>query len=262
MRILRFCALGDTAGMKELTQNRRKAFGFGVAVAAVLALPVAAIANSELKYDPAGWKPEYLELIDQSGSYLAAGWQQNIILTPPPGHKDTLAEVDEIIRLKPLRADYQQEILAQRHDMVFTFFAALDLSIEDNPKTEFLLKTTLREVALVTMHFKHHYSRARPWQYTDEIAPTIKPPGHPAYPSGHSTESHTLAIILSDIYPEKQSLLLAVADQISLNREIAGVHYKSDSVAGEILAPQIVKSLKSNTDYMKILTEARTSLLN
>lgn len=248
--------------MMEITRTWRKAYGFGAAFVATFALPVIAFASSELVYDPAGWKSEYLELLEQPATYLAADWKHTITLAPPPGHDDTMVEVDEIIRLKPLRADYQEEILDQRHDMVFTFFEALNLNVDDNPRTELLLKATLREVALVTMHFKNQYSRARPWQYTDEIAPTISPPGHPAYPSGHSTESHTLALILSDIYPDKKSLLLAVADQISLNREIAGVHYKSDSVAGEILAPQIVRLLKDNSDYLNILSEAKTSLLN
>jgi hypothetical protein len=80
-------------------------------------------------------------------------------------------------------------------------------------------------------------------------------PGHSSFPSGHATQAHLMALCVNAIFTRlstpvggnppnwtpanadvmKQNLT-ALALRIRRNREIAGLHFKSDSEAGEALA--------------------------
>ena len=80
--------------------------------------------------------------------------------------------------------------------------------------------------------------------------PPIQVPGHSSFPSGHATQAHLIAecakLVLST--PVKAALsadLDALAGRIARNREIAGLHYRSDSTAGSNLAVAILGILNS-----------------
>jgi len=60
-------------------------------------------------------------------------------------------------------------------------------------------------------------------------------PRHPAYPSGHSTYSGAASEILSFFFPDYRAELDRLADNIGVARLWAGVHWRSDHVAGNQL---------------------------
>ncbi|HYH81392.1 MAG TPA: vanadium-dependent haloperoxidase [Longimicrobium sp.] len=60
-------------------------------------------------------------------------------------------------------------------------------------------------------------------------------PRHPAYPSGHSTYSGAASEILSFFFPDYRADLDRLADNIGIARLWAGVHWRSDHVAGNRL---------------------------
>ena len=69
-----------------------------------------------------------------------------------------------------------------------------------------------------------------------------------AFPSGHATESHLIARLLGIVLPDKhpaRPLLLPLAHRIAINREVMGLHYRSDSEAGELLAEMTLKDALS-----------------
>jgi hypothetical protein len=120
-------------------------------------------------------------------------------------------------------------------------------------------KLLLREIANYALaqttdllfQLKAFYNRARPWNC---CGPAVLPvftrahgdfyyPGHPSYPSGHSTQAHTVAGIFSWIYSNSSAGLLAVADRIARNREIGGLHFESDSAAGKLIGAQFSAAL-------------------
>ena len=82
----------------------------------------------------------------------------------------------------------------------------------------------------------------------NSIIPTIDPPQHPSYPSGHSIQSYFIAYILSEKYPDKRQYFINVATKIAVNREYAGVHYESDTKFGKLVAQKIFKYF-SNSRY-------------
>jgi hypothetical protein len=99
------------------------------------------------------------------------------------------------------------------------------------------------------------YRRARPAQLDSRLKPVFKGPrsvagdqtgklypGHPSFPSGHSTMAHTLSKLLDKLGAATEETE-KVARALAFNRELAGVHYRSDSAAGEYLADAIVTQM-------------------
>jgi acid phosphatase (class A) len=70
-----------------------------------------------------------------------------------------------------------------------------------------------------------------------------------SHPSGHATGGMTYALVLAEMFPEHKDALIARGEQIGEDREVAGVHYPSDVVAGRKIAKEIVKRLLANPDF-------------
>ena len=102
------------------------------------------------------------------------------------------------------------------------------------------------------MHYKWIYQRMRPSQVSPALMPPINPPGHAAFPSGHATESMLMALLLEKVMPVAASAppppipspapvpapwspLQMMAQRVARNREVIGLHYRSDSEAGRVL---------------------------
>ena len=112
-----------------------------------------------------------------------------------------------------------------------------------------VLKAANLIATVYQMHWKEVYNRARPTQVCPALFPPIAVPGHASYPSGHSTQAHLLALCLGDVFaalpagqPSPAALIAdldVLARRITRNREIAGLHFPSDSKAGETLAKAI-----------------------
>jgi hypothetical protein len=98
--------------------------------------------------------------------------------------------------------------------------------------------------------FKVHYNRARPWNCCGDALSPLFPkghdlyPGHPAYPSGHSTQVHTVAFLLASCRPDWVGTVLQVAARVALNRELAGLHFPSDSASGRRLGAAFADAIE------------------
>lgn len=110
---------------------------------------------------------------------------------------------------------------------------------------------------------KKFYDRVRPSILSKELVkykiisqqiyPWIKLPTHPAYPSGHATQSRFCAEVLSNYYPQFRECFEKASEEISVNREIAGLHYRSDTIAGYKLAKYLAKLYldNNNTNFIE-----------
>ena len=110
------------------------------------------------------------------------------------------------------------------------------------------LMNTMSDLALVpVMHFKKAFARARPNQLEPRIEPLIEVPGHASYPSGHATQNFLVAHLLSEVIGDDAELIarvFAIARRVAENREYAGLHYASDTRAGEELAREIFPTMR------------------
>ena len=150
---------------------------------------------------------------------------------PPNDSMETHFELEEVKKKRNnLSNERQKEI-----DNELYLHGILDLYSVTKEERSKIVTIIRNEIDPVIMYMKHKYNRARPYHLDPSIIPSISPPKHPSYPSGHSTQSFYIAYQLSKMRPDKHNEYMEIANSIAENREYAGVHYKSDSDYGKIL---------------------------
>ena len=157
--------------------------------------------------------------------------------------KDTKKELKHLIDLQKIRTKYDvidiNNEKSLKYIMIHRFKASVDEIYNINIFMEYILLP-------IIFYIKNKNNRVRPSYLTTKLKPCIQNPGHPSYPSGHSLQAYIIAHILSDKYPHKKTKLFLIADKISKNREIAGVHYSSDTEYGKYLAEKLFILFKQN----------------
>ncbi len=101
---------------------------------------------------------------------------------------------------------------------------------------------------IIVAHYKDKYQRVRPHIADPRINPVVPVPNHYAYPSGHALQSYLIAYGLIDVMGDNGEHViefLDLADDITFNREYAGVHYASDSEAGKRIARLVFPFLRT-----------------
>ena len=107
------------------------------------------------------------------------------------------------------------------------------------------IQKILKESSKTILQLKYYYNRPRPKQIAEYYGmkefknvnlPSMK---SPSYPSGHSTQGHLVALILSQKYPKHYEKFRKLANMISASRMVGGAHYPSDCKFGEKVAMYI-----------------------
>jgi hypothetical protein len=103
---------------------------------------------------------------------------------------------------------------------------------------ERLITTVADLTSEIGLRYKDRFDVLRPHELDARIQPFIAVPWHASYPSNHAFQSRAIALIISRTIPEHPGIpaLFRSCDDIARNREWAGVHYPSDSAAGQELA--------------------------
>ena len=172
----------------------------------------------------------------------------------PPYANNSVETSAELSLLKEYQfertADDVLKIEAEAFD-----WPGLDLSpsvaVDENVRNEVaeLIISTIVELEYFLYQEKLRFARPRPTQLSLELKPAIKVPGHPAYPSGHGGESAIAAMVLGYIDPVRKKQYRKSASDIGHRREIAGLHYPSDTKAGVDLAEQVFQKLLTVEAY-------------
>lgn len=208
------------------------------------------------------WDPILLQKSKRDVHYIP-NWKEKIILPKPPQNnsREIEEEIALLISYKSLRTEEKITEIKNQDNFETIQFGGRLMSEYFNsalfPETSKLLKQSFEDITTIELAYKEIFNRVRP-TYLDSRVDTVIPiPGHPAYPSGHSTQIHFMAYVLSELEPGQKDNLLREAENVAKNREIAGVHYPSDSKAGEILAREFIAELKKNPEFMTQLEKAR-----
>jgi PAP2 superfamily len=178
-------------------------------------------------------------------------------LPPPPATNALICtELHHLHQLRPLRAHHWRDIHAEKQIRNFTF-DGVRLGAEplrySLPVTLKLLSHVLYLSEPLLYIAKLRFDRVRP-SFVDPVLTTVLPvPRHPAFPSGHAYQATVVAEILSQLSPSRRSSFIADALRIATNREIAGLHYSSDSIAGARLARDFVKNLCGQDWFQQIM---------
>lgn len=211
----------------------------------------------------AKWDQYYLDQTKQESTFVP-NWRQVIVLPPPPANTSSRTN-EELTLLRSYRDTLRtpervKNILVEADPATTKFgdFMITDyLDAKKFPATAAALNPVWKDFSVVVFSMKQKYDRVRPSVLDVSLAPIIAVPGHPAYPSGHSSQAHFLAYFLGELMPDKAKAFEARADEIAINREIAGFHYQSDTKAGQMLARQYMDILLNNPEFRARLQTAR-----
>ena len=81
-----------------------------------------------------------------------------------------------------------------------------------------------------------------------------------SYPSGHSTESMVLALVLAELLPAQHDAILEHARLMGWHRVQIARHYPTDIYAGRVLAQAIVKQFKKSEVFQKDFAAAKAEV--
>jgi hypothetical protein len=167
-------------------------------------------------------------------------------------------EIEELVRLIEYRPGVLSEALMQRDNMLDYWRAILSFSRNSHPATFELARAALKVAQFMAVRFKRKYDFPRPSQLSPALMPPIDPPGHASYPSGHATESYLLSAVMKLVMPkEAHAPLDRMAERVARNREVLGLHYPRDSMAGEVLAERALPFFLACKTVTALIKEAK-----
>lgn len=220
---------------------------------------------ADAPFPEANWDPTILEMYEEGPVLLPAGSDMQV--APPPANTsaETQADLDAMRRYEThLRTPEQLALIDLEHTVGKPYLAfeknGLFVSAS-NADTVDLLDMALRDTSYFVVKYKRDFMRIRPNGLAPDLNLVFDNPGHPAYPSGHATQGYMTALVLSLVDPEHEAQYKAMGFDVGLRREIAGVHYPSDSVAGRKLAQAILDELIEVPAFKAQLEKAKASFV-
>lgn len=234
------------------------------------------------KFGPGDWSPDWLSwlvLIEFSGG----GWKGapdafdkeqkkknpeykgvfGALLKPSSSLEEEIAKLVEYAEDE--RPDALGEILAQDGDFVAEFQNLLAVAPASYPATRALLAAAGLVGGFIGLHYKWEFNRPRPSQVAPALRPPLPLPGHGSFPSGHALQAWMMAMAASEARgagPKGKkgtiaSALFTLAGRIARNREIAGLHYPSDSEASKELARCMYPLLREGPHFGELMKAAQ-----
>jgi len=198
-------------------------------------------------------------------NYLPADKPDVIALLAPPPLPDSseqtadMAEVRAVCHTAPSN-DVAIAFTEKKFD-IFNFTPAIGPFFVPGkfPKTEAFFHRVQHDAETVTDHSKDFYKRPRPYVLDPSLA-SGKLEKSFSYPSGHSTESMVLALVLAEVFPEKQDAIIAEARNIGWHRVEIARHYPTDIYAGRVLAQAIVRRMNKSHKFQHDLAAVKTEI--
>lgn len=220
---------------------------------------------ADAQYPADRWDPMLFQILEEGPKYLPA--DTNFGVVPPPANTspETAAEL-QILRsyARHLRTPENEAVILAEHQMTRMYepFEKAGLFVPaGNKPTVDLIDMAQQELSYFIIKAKRDFNRVRP----DTLAPDLKTmfenPRHAAYPSGHGSQGYMTAAVLSLLDPAHEKAYKALGFDIGLRREIAGVHYPSDAVAGRQISQGVLDRLVEIPAFREQLEKAKASFV-
>jgi hypothetical protein len=182
---------------------------------------------------------------------------------PAPGSAedkaDLQAEIDAQTNRSP-DAKQEAEIDASYSVMLFSAGMGPDVTPANDPVLFHFFDRFNKQVGQIVTDLKNKWKRPRPYLGHPEVIHALFGASGYSYPSGHATHSYAFAVILGQLFPDKEDAFLGRARLIAQSRVDAGVHYETDIKEGERLGKEIAKDLLSNPEFVAELDAAKAEL--
>jgi len=137
------------------------------------------------------------------------------------------------------------------------------LSAETTPALAALLARVTQDAGAATGPPKDYFHRKRPFLVDQgPVCITVTPAFEKSfdYPSGHTTISWAVGLILAEIDPSHASAILQRARAFGESRVVCGVHNASAVEAGRVAGAAVVAALFANENFRADLEKVRTEL--
>ena len=206
-----------------------------------------------------------------------ATWGGKATIPPTPSKDMTQGqlggEVLQILQFALERDDRFAEVIDQddADGAINYWLGMLKISPARHPGTYLMVQVARRIGEHVVMCLKGDFHSPRPSQLSPAITPMIDPPATPTFPAGHAVQSYLISYLLAysladalgntnlpqHMLPAPTSTLVQflanaptgalfdLADRVSENRIVAGVHFPTDIAAGQAVAIQIFIGLQN-----------------
>ena len=186
-------------------------------------------------------------------------------LAPPPANDSaqTKTELAEILTIQVTRTpEMVARAQADAEENVWRFADVLGpkFTKEALPKTDAFFARVAETEGAVVDPAKDVWKRPRPHLYSNLVKPVVPLSKSGSYPSGHATVGTLMAIVLSNMVPEKRGELMARGWEYANNRVIGGIHYRSDIEAGRIAGSLIAEAIWSQADFAAEFAAAKAEL--
>lgn len=138
------------------------------------------------------------------------------------------------------------------------------VSTDATPHTAMLIRRVIADAGLSTYGAKTAYQRTRPFVELGLQSCTPKDEAALAkdgsYPSGHSAIGWMLALVLTDLAPDRTDALLQRGFDFGQSRVVCRVHWQSDVNAGRVMAAATYARLQSDPVFTAQRELARKEL--
>lgn len=185
---------------------------------------------------------------------------------PKPPKNDspqTLAEIKEVLKYQETRTPQmviEAKADAQEDVWRFTNVMGPAFTAQNLPLCSAFFERIAETEGAVVDPAKKVFGRPRPPFLSDEVKPIVELSKSGAWPSGHSTMGFLMATVLADMVPEKRDAVFERAAQYAENRIVGGVHYRSDTQMGRVVAALIAEKIMERDDYKALYAPAKAEL--
>lgn len=201
-------------------------------------------------------------------NYLPSDCKALVALLPPPPADDSiagLADLETVLQVQADRTSNQvQRAKQMANQTVFSFARPVLgdwLNVRDCPRTAAVFEKIERDrKSIVDDQLKRRWNRTRPYLRSSAVNPVVARPTNTSYPSGHSSAAALWATILSAAFPEKTDLFQKQVHDVMWSRVLGGVHYPSDTLAGNLIGEAIGKKMLESPEMSKALSAIREEL--
>jgi membrane-associated phospholipid phosphatase len=186
---------------------------------------------------------------------------------PPPafGSPEYLAALAEVRAISDTRTPEQLAIAqawnagqgpnsnARVQNLAVELLRAHRRSDVESARILFRMDAAIFDALIGCFDAKYTYWFIRPPQADPMITLPIGLPPHPSYPSAHSCVSGAASGVLMAAFPDERDRFESIAQEASLSRLYAGIHYRFDMVAGLALGRNVAdKAMSADLDAVAV----------
>jgi hypothetical protein len=191
----------------------------------------------------------------------AGSWQPLILEStdlfhapPPPANSSaqTMHDMEEIVAALNNRTCYTDFISFKwaneqpgrwPAEIMDGLMSRYDWDAPTTARAEAILYAAMYDSLLTTWREKFRYLRSRPALLEPGLPTVILTPKHPSYPAGHGTYVGAAVTVLQEFFPDESSEYEYLIPEVNNARVWAGVHFRDDMLAGNIIGEQVAEAV-------------------